>query len=55
MRILIADDETLVRYGLVSVLQDLLPQSTEIIEAGSGVELVEKTREYHPHIAFVDI
>ncbi|RKX88272.1 MAG: hypothetical protein DRP70_06835 [Spirochaetes bacterium] len=55
MRILIADDETLVRYGLVSVLQDLLPQSTEIIEAGSGVELVEKIREYHPHIAFVDI
>ena len=55
MRILIADDETLVRYGLVSVLQDLLPDSTEIIEAGSGYELVEKTQETHPHIAFVDI
>ncbi|RKX68443.1 MAG: hypothetical protein DRP60_17980 [Spirochaetes bacterium] len=55
MKIIIADDETLVRYGLVSVLQDLLPPGAEIIEAGSGRELVEKTREVHPHIAFVDI
>jgi len=55
MRILIADDETLVRYGLVSVLQDLLPPSAEIFEAGNGFELIEKTRESQPHIAFVDI
>jgi len=55
MRILIADDESLVRYGLVSVLQDLLPSSTDIIEVGSGIELINKTRESRPHIAFVDI
>jgi len=55
MKVLIADDETLVRYGLLSVLQDILPPSAEIIEAGSGLELIEKAREFHPHIAFVDI
>jgi len=55
VKILVADDETLVRYGLISVLRDILPPSAEIIEAASGSELIEKARVSHPHIAFVDI
>lgn len=55
MRILVADDESLVRYGLVSVLQEILPSSSVILEAANGLELVETIRDFRPHIAFVDI
>ena len=55
MRILVADDESLVRYGLVSILGDILGDSPEIIEAENGLELIEKARESRPHMAFVDI
>jgi len=55
VRILVADDEALVRYGLVSVLRDILSDPPIIIEAANGRQLVEQVRDSRPHIGFVDI
>ncbi len=55
MRILIADDEPLVRYGLISILEDIQGERQTVVEAENGLELIEKAREIRPHIAFVDI
>lgn len=59
MRILIADDEALVRYGLASVLNDVLDdvlnEAPLILEAANGLELIRVASESRPHIAFVDI
>lgn len=55
MRILIADDEALVRYGLASVLNDVLNDEPVILEAVNGLELVRIVSDSRPHIAFVDI
>lgn len=55
MRILVADDEALVRFGIISILEEILPGSSTILEAANGKELVESTRVSRPHIGFVDI
>ena len=53
--ILIADDEPMVRIGLVNMLDELYPGEHLIIEAKNGRELVEAVKDYKPQIAFVDI
>ncbi len=55
MKILIADDEKLVRYSLVSILENLGLPDLEIIEAENGRELVEKVVKFQPDGGFVDI
>ena len=55
MRILVADDESLARFSIVSVLHDLLPESLTVIEAANGTEMIEKVRQSRPHIGFADI
>ena len=55
MRILVADDEALARYSLISILEEALPGTHTVIEAANGLELVERTRDSRPHIGFVDI
>lgn len=54
MRILIADDEPMVRLGIVSMITEKYPGRHEIIEAGNGLELV-RLADRKPHLAFVDI
>ncbi|MDC7238086.1 MAG: response regulator [Sphaerochaetaceae bacterium] len=54
MRILIADDETLARVTLRSMIGDIYP-NFEILEVTNGLELMNKAVNYQPHIAFVDI
>ena len=54
IRVLVADDHTLVRLGLVS----LLVESGEIIvvaEAADGLEAVEKARATQPDVAVIDL
>ena len=54
MRILIADDEQLVRFSLKSMLEDLgLSQS--LLMASDGQEMLEAVRSASPDVAFVDI
>jgi len=54
IRVLIADDHTLVRQGLVSLLRD--SGEVEVVaEAADGLEAVEKALATHPEVAVVDL
>ncbi len=55
MKILIADDEKLVRYSLVSILENLNIDELEIVEAVNGRDFIEKVEEFQPDGGFVDI
>lgn len=54
VRILIADDHTLLRQGLRRILEER-PDFTVVAEAGSGLEAVELARQHQPDVAIVDI
>ncbi len=54
IRVLVADDHTIVRQGIVSLLHD--SGCCEVVaEAANGVEAVEKALETRPAVALVDI
>ncbi len=55
MTIIIADDERIVRLGLISMLEELYPAANTYLEAKNGYELVSLVQEYHPPVIFVDI
>ncbi|HLO30975.1 MAG TPA: response regulator, partial [Anaerolineales bacterium] len=55
MRILIADDEYLVRASLISMLGELNFSMDSILEATTGEEMVNIVRQNLPDLAFVDI
>ncbi len=55
MKILIADDEKLVRYSLRSMLEEIGIPSGSIVDAGDGQEMVETAARSLPDVAFVDI
>ncbi len=55
MTILIADDEELVRYTIVSILKGLEIKNLTIIEAFTGWEMIKKVNKFKPDGAFVDI
>ncbi|MCL2810801.1 MAG: response regulator [Clostridia bacterium] len=54
MRILIADDEPMVRLGIRTMIQDEAPGQHAITEAANGKEVVARAADY-PNLAFVDI
>jgi two-component system, NarL family, response regulator NreC len=54
VRILIADDHTLVRCGLRRILEER-PDFSVIAETGSGLEAIELARAHCPDVAIVDI
>jgi len=52
-RILVADDHTLVRQGVCSILKSI---GFEVVaEASNGFEAVEKAREFAPDVAIMDL
>jgi two-component system, NarL family, response regulator NreC len=54
IRILLADDHTLMRQGLRHILES--HADFEIVaEASSGIEAVQAAREHHPDVAIVDV
>lgn len=59
MRILIADDERLVRLSIRSMIEELgekdLIKRAVIEEVQNGLELESSLQTFHPHLAFVDI
>jgi response regulator NasT len=52
MRILIADDESIIRMGLKSMLQEL---GHEVMTATNGREAVQMVRRHQPDLAILDI
>lgn len=54
MRILIADDEPLVRLGIRSMIEEVNPCSHTITEAANGMEVIAQAAQ-KPDLAFVDI
>ncbi len=55
MRVLIADDERLVRFSLKSMLEEIGVSPRAIHAACDGKELVDIARRFEPDVAFVDI
>ncbi len=55
MKILLADDDKLIRYSLKSMLAEIPDFEFIITEASNGLEMIERCSEYDPDIAFVDI
>jgi two-component system, NarL family, response regulator NreC len=54
IRVLVADDHTIVRKGLVSLLVDS-GECDVVAEAGDGLEAVEKALAVRPEVAVVDL
>jgi DNA-binding NarL/FixJ family response regulator len=54
IRVLIADDHTLVRAGLRALLSGL-PDIEVVAEAGDGRQALECIKEYQPDVALIDI
>jgi two-component system response regulator NreC len=54
VRVLVADDHTLVRQGLVSLLIES-GECDVVAQAADGLEAVEKARATHPEVAVVDL
>jgi DNA-binding NarL/FixJ family response regulator len=54
IRVLIADDHTVVRDGLAAVLSRR-PGITVVGEASNGVEAVEKAQDLHPDVILMDL
>lgn len=54
LRILLADDHTIVRHGLRKILQDQ-PDWTVVAEAADGREAVRQVLETKPDVAVIDI
>lgn len=59
MKILLTDDERLVRLSLKTMIEELVEKElippVELEEASSGSELEQKVESFRPHAAFVDI
>src|SRR5688572_1873108 len=54
LRILLADDHTVVRQGLRRVLEDR-PDWEVVAEAGDGREAVRQAEEHKPDVAIIDV
>lgn len=54
-KILIVDDERMVRLGLISMIQELYPNQYEISEAMNGDDALQKSQLLYPDIIFLDI
>ncbi len=54
IRILLADDHTLVRAGVRALLEDL-PDVTVVAEAADGHQALAFTKAHQPHVVFMDV
>ena len=54
LRILLADDHTLIRQGLRKVLEEQ-PDWEVVAEAGDGREAVRRAEETQPDVAIIDV
>lgn len=55
MKILIADDESLIRQSILMFLKDLGIEEEDVVEAVNGLSMLEAVRNNHFDLALVDI
>ena len=55
MKILLADDERLIRLGLKSMIEELYPNVHQFIEAENGEVLLKQVEDGRPDLIFLDI
>ncbi len=55
MKILIADDERMVRLGLISMIEELFPDKYTYLEASNGEDALIIANKEQPSLAFLDI
>ena len=55
MKILIADDESLIRQSIRMFLKDLGVDDDEVVEAANGLSMLEAVKDNHFDLALVDI
>ena len=54
MKVLVVDDNAIVRLGLLRVLEQV-PDVTEVRQACDGVEAIEVARSFSPEIVLLDV
>ncbi len=54
LRVVVADDQTIVRDGLVALL-DLLPEFEVVGTAGDGAQAVARVAELAPDVVLMDL
>ena len=54
LRVVVAEDQTLVRAGLVTILRTD-PEIDVVAEAGDGAEAIDAVRRHRPDVALLDI
>lgn len=54
-RILVADDESVIRKGIIAILKRALDANIEFLEASDGIEALELCNEQRPQIVITDI
>lgn len=55
MKILVADDESLIRQSILMFLKDLGVEQDEVVEAANGISMLEAVKSNHFDLALVDI
>lgn len=55
MKILIADDESLIRQSILMFLKDLGIEQEDVVEAANGLSMLEAVKNNHFDLALVDI
>ena len=55
MKIVIADDEKIIRLTLISMLEEIKINNCNIFQCSNGKELVEVVKNIRPDVVFVDI
>lgn len=55
MKILIADDESLIRQSILMFLKDLGVEQAEVVEAANGLSMLDAVKSNHIDLALVDI
>ena len=55
MRILVVDDEKIVRKGIITILKKGIPEAEIVGEASDGSDAFSIVRQYHPDIVITDV
>jgi two-component system, response regulator YesN len=55
MKILVADDEEMIRYSIISMIGEMNFHIGKIIEAADGEEMIKASKKFQPELVFVDI